>query len=225
MLARPPPTVAAAPPARFARLGGSVITAAPNKRADAAGTALNSATYCRKSSAGDVFVTTTNDGSIGAGIVIFAATHGGIEVADRVRDATGDGSTVHGRVSAGAGTANHIGTACGTRLQPERPRVVDPQFQRLVVAGARKSVPGMVPALPVSDQPLPPPPVLATVSVLPLGVMVTFAPADSVTASARPLRLLTTWPEAIPAPVTEPADTPLAVVAVVAVVAAPAPDE
>src|SRR5580700_11413523 len=52
---------------------------------------------------------------------------------------------------------------------------------------------GLTPLLPVSDQP-PPPPLLAIVSVFPLGVIVTFAPGDNVTASSPPLRLFTTWP-------------------------------
>ncbi len=89
----------------------------------------------------------------------------------------------------------------------------------------RKSDPGTVPALPVSDQPAPPLPALATVRVLPLGVMVTFAPADKVTASAKPLRLLTTCPGAMPAPVTDPAATPFASAAMPAETAAPALEE
>ena len=40
---------------------------------------------------------------------------------------------------------------------------------------------------------------------LPLGVSVTLAPADKVTLSVNPLRLLTTWPEAILLLVTLPA--------------------
>jgi hypothetical protein len=47
-----------------------------------------------------------------------------------------------------------------------------------------------------SVRPPPPPPELAMVSVDPDGVIVTFDPAASVTASWRPLTLLTTWPEA-----------------------------
>ena len=65
--------------------------------------------------------------------------------------------------------------------------------------------------------------------VLPLGVNVTFCPAESVTVSVSPLMLLTTWPLAIFAAVTalscklavviEPSATEFASVAVPAVVA------
>lgn len=45
--------------------------------------------------------------------------------------------------------------------------------------------------------PPPPPPDAEICSVLPFGVMVTFVPADSDTASVKPLRLLTTCPLAM----------------------------
>ena len=66
------------------------------------------------------------------------------------------------------------------------------------------------------DSPLPPP-VDASVSVLPAGVIVMFDPAASVTLSERLLRLLTTCPAGIVAPVTHPlhaADNVSALVAV-----------
>jgi hypothetical protein len=58
-----------------------------------------------------------------------------------------------------------------------------------------------------------------------LGEIATFAPADNVTVSANPFRLLTTWPLAMLSLVIEPAVTLLAVVAVVAVAAVPATPE
>ena len=82
---------------------------------------------------------------------------------------------------------------------------------------------GVVPALPVVVQPpLAPPPAAEMVRVLALVARVTFGPAASATTSFNPFRLLTTWPEAMPAAVMALAVTPWALAAVVAVAAAPA---
>ena len=67
------------------------------------------------------------------------------------------------------------------------------------------------------DDSVAPPLAAERVSVLQLVVRLTLGPAASATASCNPLRLLTTWPAAMPVPVTAPLATVLAVVAVVAV--------
>src|SRR5258708_20662400 len=61
----------------------------------------------------------------------------------------------------------------------------------------RKFAPGSVPVLPSSAQPLDTPPVAEICRLLPLGVMLTFGPALSVTESERPLRERTTVPLAM----------------------------
>src|SRR5215471_19178925 len=66
----------------------------------------------------------------------------------------------------------------------------------------RKLMPGVVPALPDKPQPVPPP-VAAICMLLLVVVTVTLAPAAIVTASVRPLRVLTTCPAAILFEVTE----------------------
>ena len=85
-------------------------------------------------------------------------------------------------------------------------RVIDPAA-KLPVESRATRVLGTSAGVPV------PPPLAAIVSVFPLGVMVTLAPADRETASSKPLRLLTTCPLAMPAPVIEPGATLLAVAA------------
>ena len=64
-----------------------------------------------------------------------------------------------------------------------------------------------------------PPPAAEIKSVLPLGKIATFAPADNVTATFSPFRLLTTWPLAMLSLVIEPAVTLMAVEAVPAMLA------
>ena len=111
--------------------------------------------------------------------------------------------------------------ACGSFvLMPTLPALITSGWPSVV---PRKLAVGVVPALPVVVQPpLAPPPAAEMVRVLALVARVTFGPAASATTSFNPLRLLTTWPEALPAAVTALAVTPWAAAAVVAVAAAPA---
>jgi hypothetical protein len=93
-----------------------------------------------------------------------------------------------------------VGSAVGSRRKAQVPLTCNSNGL-LSVVPTKLLFSGLVPALPMRFQALvtdpggpggPTVPTLAIASVLPLGVIVTFVPAAKVTASIKPLRLLTT---------------------------------